>query len=108
MCHSFPPPFTHDSLEDLLPDLAVVEGVLPAHLHGAHDAVLLEDVRAQPAVHLVALAEGELEEAQHEAQNSTWGESQGKRIAKPPSRHVGETNNVINNRMQNTKRQLYK
>ena len=63
-------------LEDLLPGLAVVERVVPAHLHRAHQAVLLEDVGAQLPVHVFTLAEGVLEQTQHEAQYSAWGEAQ--------------------------------
>ena len=68
-------------LEDLLPGLAVVEGVVPAHLHGAHQAVLLEDVGAQLPVHVLTLAQGVLEDTQHEAQYSPWGGSQRHREA---------------------------
>ena len=62
-----PPMGPRNLLEDLLPGLAVVEGVVPAHLHGAHQAVLLEDVGAQLPVHVLTLAQGVLENTQHEA-----------------------------------------
>lgn len=59
-------------LEDVLPYLAVIKGVAPAHLDGAHDDILLEDVGAEPPVHLLALLERDLEDSQHEGQNGAW------------------------------------
>lgn len=56
-------------LEDVLPNLAVVEGVAPAHLDGTDDYVLLEDVGTEPPVHLLALLQRDLKDPQHEGQN---------------------------------------
>lgn len=56
-------------LEDVFPYFAVVERVAPAHLDGPDDDVLLEDVGAEPPVHLLALLQGDLEDPQHEGQN---------------------------------------
>lgn len=61
-----------DSLEDTFPHFAVVEGVAPAHLHRSHDDVLLENVRAQLPVQVLALVQRDLENAQHERQDGAW------------------------------------
>lgn len=62
----------HSSLlEDVLPYFAVIKGVAPAHLDCTHDYVLLEDVGAEPAVHLLALLKGDLEDPQHKGQNGS-------------------------------------
>lgn len=58
---------SHYSLQNFLPDLAVVEGVIPAHLHGTHNDVLPEDIRAQLSVQLLTLTERNMIYAQHEA-----------------------------------------
>lgn len=53
----------HSSLlEDVLPYFAVIKGVAPAHLDGTDDDVLLEDVGAEPPVHLLALLQRDLKD----------------------------------------------
>lgn len=71
--HSFSHSLTH-SLQHFLPDLTVVERVTPAHLHRSHDQVLLEDVWAQRPVEILTLLQRDLQDAQHEAQDRTWGD----------------------------------
>lgn len=78
-------------LEHVLPGFTVVESVAPAHLHSAHYHVLLEDIRTQPPVEIIALVQRELEHTQHESQNSTWGKNTCRNI---PSVRCWETHHT--------------
>jgi len=52
--------------EDVLPGLAVIEGVVPAHLYSTNDDVLLEDVWTQLPVKIITLVQRDLEHTEHE------------------------------------------
>lgn len=58
---------SHYSLQNFLPDLAVIEGMIPAHLHGTYNNILPEDIRAQLSVQFRTLTQGNMINTQHEA-----------------------------------------
>jgi len=56
-------------LEDLLPNLAVIVRVTPAHFHCAHNQVLFKDIRSQLPIEFLTLIQRDLEHTQHKGKN---------------------------------------